>query len=72
LKQQIAKTKKRAQQAPAFVQALDIPADELSAMHTGLVRRMNAWREAHDAAAARLDAILARTDSILERCAPKH
>lgn len=72
MKQQIAKTKKRAAAKPAPLYTLDVPASDLEAMHAGLALRANAWRDAHNAATARLGSILERTDAVLERFAQKH
>lgn len=42
-------------------------AGELEALHTGLVRHLTVWRDAHEAAIFRLGAVMARMDAILER-----
>jgi hypothetical protein len=42
-------------------------AGELDALHTGLVRHLTVWRDAHEAAIFRLGAVMARMDAILER-----
>ena len=46
---------------------LNQEASELDALHTGLVRHLSAWREAHEGAILRLGAVMARIDAILER-----
>lgn len=50
-----------------FGQTLEQEAGELGALHTGLVRHLDAWRDAHEAAIMRLGAVMARIDAILER-----
>jgi hypothetical protein len=72
LKHQIAKTRKRTAVKPAPIRTLELPADDLGAMHAGLACRVSAWRDAHNAATARLGALLERTDLILDRFAQKH
>ncbi|MCE9523446.1 MAG: hypothetical protein K8S25_13570 [Alphaproteobacteria bacterium] len=47
--------------------ALEQEAAELDALHTGVVRHLAAWRDAHEAALLRLGAVMARMDSILAR-----
>ena len=49
--------------APALAQE----AHELDALHTGLVRHLSAWRDAHETAIFRLGAVMARMDAVLER-----
>jgi hypothetical protein len=51
----------------AIAPTLETEAAELDALHTGLVRHLSAWREAHEAAILRLGAVMARMDAILER-----
>jgi len=50
-----------------FAKTLDREAHELDTLHTGLVRHLSVWREAHEAAILRLGAVMARMDAILER-----
>jgi len=47
--------------------ALEQEAAELDALHTGLVRHLTVWRDAHEAAILRLGAVMARMDAVLER-----
>jgi hypothetical protein len=58
---------KSTQTQPNFARALKQEAIELDALHTGLVRRLDAWRGAHDAATSSLNTMLARIDAALER-----
>ena len=58
--------KKAKTQAP-FTRALEQEAGELDVLHTGLVRHLNAWRGAHDAAISRVGAVMARMDGAIER-----
>ena len=51
----------------SFAPALELEAGELDALHTGLVRHLATWREAHEAAILRMSAVMARMDAILER-----
>ena len=46
---------------------LEQEAGELQALHTGLVRHLAAWRDAHESAIMRLGAAMARIDAIVER-----
>jgi hypothetical protein len=46
---------------------LEQEADELQTLHTGLVRHLAAWRDAHESAIMRLGATMARIDAIVER-----
>lgn len=58
-----AKSKKQT----AFARALDQEVCELDTIHAGLVRHMNAWRGANDAALARAESVMARMDVMIER-----
>jgi hypothetical protein len=51
----------------SFAPALELEAGELDALHSGLVRHLGAWRDAHEAAILRMGAVMARMDAILER-----
>ena len=51
----------------SFAPALELEAGELDALHSGLVRHLATWREAHEAAILRMSAVMARMDAILER-----
>jgi uncharacterized membrane protein len=46
---------------------LEQEANELEALHKGLVRHLTAWRDAHEAAIMRLGAAMARIDALVER-----
>jgi len=50
-----------------FSGTLEQEANELEALHKGLVRHLAAWREAHEAAVMRLGAAMARIDAMVER-----
>jgi len=51
----------------ALTDTLEQEAGELQALHTGLVRHLAAWRDAHESATMRLGAAMARIDAIMER-----
>lgn len=53
--------------AKPFAEALDQEADELDALRVGVVRHLQAWRDAHESAVARLTDVLARMDAIVAR-----
>lgn len=51
----------------ALTRTLEHEVGELQALHTGLVRHLAAWRDAHESAIMRLGAAMARIDAIVER-----
>lgn len=53
--------------AKKFTEALDEEAGELTALHSGLVRHLSVWRDAHETAIMRIGAVMARMDAMLER-----
>jgi hypothetical protein len=63
---QATSTKKPAETA-TLARTLEQEAGELQALHTGLVRHLAAWRDAHESAIMRLGAAMARIDAIVER-----
>lgn len=58
-----AKTKNKA----TLAQTLEQEAVELGTLHTGLVRHLEAWRGAHEAATLRVAAVTARIDAAIDR-----
>lgn len=67
MKQVSEQSKKQKKPAQTFARTLRQEANELEALRGGLVRHLTAWRSAHDATVARIEAQMARTDAILER-----
>jgi hypothetical protein len=67
LKQVSEQSKKQKKPAQTFARTLRQEANELEALRGGLVRHLTAWRSAHDATVASIEAQMARTDAILER-----
>jgi hypothetical protein len=57
----------QAKKTTALGPTLAQEAHELDALHTGLVRHLATWRDAHEAAIMRLSAVMARMDAIVER-----
>ncbi len=57
----------KAKTKATFARALEQEAGELDAMHTGLVRHLDAWRGAHDAAVSRVATVMARMDAAIDR-----
>jgi hypothetical protein len=55
----------KTQTAPGKALAHEV--HELEALHTGLVRHLTVWRDAHETAVFRLGAVMAQMDAIIER-----
>jgi hypothetical protein len=51
----------------ALTDTLQQEAGELETLHTGLVRHLAVWRDAHETAIMRLGAVMARIDAAVER-----
>ncbi|MEQ1863800.1 MAG: hypothetical protein ABL996_04010 [Micropepsaceae bacterium] len=60
-------TPARTKAKTTFAHALELEAVELGTLHTGLVRHLDAWRGAHEAATLRVAAVTARIDAAIER-----
>ena len=56
-----------ADRGPLLDGALEQEAVELGTLHTGLVRHLEAWRGAHEAATLRVAAVTARIDAAIDR-----
>lgn len=57
----------KAKTKATFTHALEQEAVELGTLHAGLVRHLEAWRGAHEAATLRVAAVTARIDAAIER-----
>ena len=60
-------TKSKIKARSTFALSLEQEAGELETLHTGLVRHLDAWRGAHEAATSRVTAVTARIDAAIER-----
>jgi len=57
----------KTENAKPIVQALDQESDELEMLRAGLLRHLDAWRDAHETTIRRLGAVMARMDAIVAR-----
>jgi hypothetical protein len=71
MKTQHATPAAKAKTKTTFTQALEQEAVELGSLHTGLVRHLDAWRGAHNAATLRVAAVTARIDAAIDRIEAK-